>query len=174
MWCIEDSHHWMMIPHTVYERRRELRVREMRQTAIAWDRKYQDIDTGKYNLDKMQAIECLSWNDVVQPDTDEYYGEYRPRKNNVVSLLPLLPEKFVPPDNDFEEECRRDEERKKDYKERHRKGRETLAAKKLETDFEKIFRLTKQELHRAGWIVPDQEISKFIACNVMANSWRPK
>ncbi len=107
-WRIQDAHHWMMTPHTVYERRRELRVREMRQTAIAWDRKYQDIDTGKYKLDKMPAIAALGWQDVIEPEVD-YVIDTRHTRPYVPRLLPVLPEKFVPKDNDFDEECRRDE-----------------------------------------------------------------
>ena len=64
MWRIEDSHKWMMTPHTIYEIRREMRVREMRQTAIAWDRHYLNIETGKLITDKIGTLNSYSWDDI--------------------------------------------------------------------------------------------------------------
>lgn len=61
------SHKWIDNPHTVYERKRELRVRESKHTAMVFDKKYQDIETGKYDSDKLQTLNSHgSLNDLME------------------------------------------------------------------------------------------------------------
>jgi hypothetical protein len=54
------SHKWIDVPFTSYERKRELRVRESVHTVMLFDKQYQDIDTGKFDLDKMPIINSYS------------------------------------------------------------------------------------------------------------------
>lgn len=78
------SHHWVDVPHTAYERRRELRVRESSQSVLSWDRKYFNIDTGKFNTDKLVTIKSYTLQEMVESDyvsghdrTPKYFNEDR-------------------------------------------------------------------------------------------------
>lgn len=119
MW--HQSHKWIMEPYTAYEIRRELRVRESKHTCMLFDRKYYDVEAGKYCFDKLPTIQSLSWSDVYV-DNDNHTEEYFNRpgwatgKNVYIERQKMEEENqkwFTPKDNDFDEECRRDEENKK-------------------------------------------------------------
>jgi len=81
MWL--KSEKFILVPKTVYEIRREMRVRETRQTCIAHERRYYDVDTGKFNLDKMNKIESYSLSDSIDWGADhrQFYYKYIPRFN---------------------------------------------------------------------------------------------
>ena len=114
------SHKWIMEPYTAYEIRRELRVRESRHTVMLFDKKYQNIDTGDYDTDRLETINSYSLGDNVDDfkhNHMEYgYSSYHrasggkyvgggKKDNDTVNHIP----RFVPKDNDFDEECMRDE-----------------------------------------------------------------
>ena len=68
---------WVMTPFTVYERRCELRVRESRQTAIVWDRRYFNIDTMKFSTDHLRTQNSISLYDLMELRDDgqcHYHG----------------------------------------------------------------------------------------------------
>lgn len=67
------SHKWVDKPQTVYERRRELRVRESKHTVMLFDKRYQDIDTGKFNTDKLSTLNCVSWDDLMQTEKESNF-----------------------------------------------------------------------------------------------------
>lgn len=71
-------YHWVMIPFTVYERRAELSVRESRQTAIAWDRKYFNIDTLKFDSNHIKTLNSISLYDlmILRDDGFNHYHGY--------------------------------------------------------------------------------------------------
>lgn len=62
------SHKWKIVPETRLERRQVLNVREPIPTCIAWNMRYQDIDTGKFDRDKMPSIKCTPWEDLINVD----------------------------------------------------------------------------------------------------------
>ena len=65
------SHKWVDTPHTAYERRRELRVRENKQTVVLFDRKYQNIDTGKFDTDKIHSLNTMTIGDIFSSSTKQ-------------------------------------------------------------------------------------------------------
>lgn len=79
MWNIRHAHKWVCQPYTAYEIRRELRVRESRHTCMVYDKKYLNIDTGKYSTDKMQTIYSQSLSEIYDSefiDDSRYIRKY--------------------------------------------------------------------------------------------------
>jgi hypothetical protein len=117
MWRIQDAHRWIDRPETSYERRRELRVRESRHTAMLFDKKYMDYESGKYITDKLTTLNSITLCDMIDDgshnDITYWYSRKRRYQGKYVSHEQEEKTKFIPKDNDFEEECRRDEENKK-------------------------------------------------------------
>jgi len=113
-WSLENSHNWVVTPRTAYETRRELRVRESKHTVMLFDKKYQDIDTGKYCSDKLETLNSQSWYDLIERDyyhaegTSYHYWTNPKAKKRVESDLKW----FEPKDNDFEIEDKIERERK--------------------------------------------------------------
>jgi len=153
------DHRWVNIPHTKSERRREDVVRETAFTAMGFNRKYFDIDTGKFITDKLPTIESCSLYDVFEDCVHEnmQYGNYarhhcsfRYHKRSVQVDEVQEEPKFIPRDRDFDEECRKEEER--------------WAIKRQAAEVERIKPCTKQYIitsnSRIGYIV--------------ANKWKPK
>ncbi len=89
-------------------------LRSFSLTARVRTDKYYDYENDVYLLDKMPAISPLSWDDLLEPEqnlTELYFvsrGE-RGRKNPYIERQKW----FTPKDDDFDEECRRDEEAKR-------------------------------------------------------------
>lgn len=57
-------HTWVDVPMTRTERKRVLNVAENKHTVMIWDRKYQDIDTGKFDTNKMHTINSYTLADI--------------------------------------------------------------------------------------------------------------
>lgn len=108
------SHKWIDIPGTVYETHRELRVRESRHTAMVFNKRYQNIDTGKFDTDKLPTLCSGYLPDLITRESDSTDG-YRPSRQKVTRCNDNA--WFVPKDNDWEEEekIREEEERQKQY-----------------------------------------------------------
>ena len=118
MWM--KPHQWNMVPYTKYEIRRELRVRESRHTAMVFDRKYFNIDTGKYDTDKLSTIYSQSLSDYY----GNGYGCADIRHTQDVYSYEDREPIFIPKDDDFDEECRRDDEIKRKKKETEDRAQE--------------------------------------------------
>lgn len=107
------SHHWVTVPHTVTEIRREMNVRESRHTAMVWNERNYDPDTGKCSLDKIPKLNNSSLADIVVDDNvytiNRWHSYYDWEDRDKEFDIP----KFIPKDNDFEEECRLDNEKQK-------------------------------------------------------------
>lgn len=88
------SHKWILEPYTAYEICRELRVRESRHTVRLYDKKYLDIDTGKFNADKLQSIYSSSLTEMTSP---RRYG-----LDDYGDIPPKYEKWFTPKDDDFE------------------------------------------------------------------------
>jgi hypothetical protein len=114
MWL--KSHQWVDKPETVYERRRELRVRESRHSYMLFDQKYLDIDTGKFVRDKLRKIDSYALADIIDDykhntmsygfkinrlvfDNDEDERLYNDNADR--SIVYNFP-KFTPKDDDFD------------------------------------------------------------------------
>ncbi len=82
-------------------------VRESHVTARVNIDRYYDYENGVYLLDKMPSLSPISWDDLIE--TEGSYGNYRPLSDSRFKKEEAW---FTPKDNDFEEECRRDEEEK--------------------------------------------------------------
>lgn len=113
MWKINDAHHWIIKPHTRYECRSALRVREPRQSALLIDYKYYNHETNKFNLDKIKTINSYALHEIIDDcvhnamrypsrhssfDYDNYENEYE--DDNILSRICNLPI-FKPKDNNF-------------------------------------------------------------------------
>lgn len=85
----------------------------MRQTAIAWPKRYFDIDTLRFETDTLETIPSYSYNEMIE---DDGHQENRGPSHYYAKNLP----RFAPKDNDFEDECRRVAEEKR-IKERVKK-----------------------------------------------------
>lgn len=111
MWL--KSHKWVNHPHTVTERRREMNVRESCHTAMLFDRRYQDIDTGKFDTDKLYTLNNLSLVDLMdEGDSSNWINTYvrqakRDRQQSDTNVYNFP--KYVPKDNGFDEELRREQ-----------------------------------------------------------------
>lgn len=79
------SHKWIDIPHTAYERKRELRVRESMHTVILFDKKYQNIDTGKFDTDRLETIQSCTLGDALD-NSINYYPHYKKQEDNSPEL----------------------------------------------------------------------------------------
>jgi hypothetical protein len=96
-----------MVPHTAYERRRELRVRESRHSFMLFDKKYYDCESGKFIRDKLPIINSYSLCDFYEDEyTDNYNKRSFVRENKHIPNMP----KFIPKDNDWDDEIEEDQE----------------------------------------------------------------
>src|SRR6185503_402669 len=116
MWL--KSHHWVDVPHTIYERRRAMRVRESRHTVMLFDKGYYDVDIGKFNTDKLPTLDSENWSDLI--DSGENYDGL----NHYIRRYRTEEAWFVPKDNDFDEECAREDQIKKEREQREQRERE--------------------------------------------------
>lgn len=62
---------WVITPHTRYEKRCVLNVREPFQTALAWNRRYYDSDTDRFDSNRIK-----SFNSICLAQLIEYEGEF--------------------------------------------------------------------------------------------------
>jgi hypothetical protein len=104
MWSIQQSHKWKYVPYYGREIRREMNVREPSQNVILFSRKYFNVETGKFDSERLPTIHSLNWADIVTPDYEScnnnerhhgIYGEWNERRSE---------KWFVPKDDDFDEE----------------------------------------------------------------------
>jgi hypothetical protein len=97
-----------------------------------FSRKNFNIDTGKYDLDKMESIKCIAWADII----DEHYpdGHSHDRWSDSNKYRHLTIPSFTPKDNDFDEECKRDEELKRKQQEEIKKAQQDVDRIKLELE----------------------------------------
>ncbi len=81
---------------------------------MVFDKKYLNVETGKFDTDKLRTLNSLSLNDLVDNyDHNEFSGAYvrspsrysKQPETNVYNFP-----KHVPKDNDFDEELRREKE----------------------------------------------------------------
>jgi hypothetical protein len=112
MWL--KSHKWILQPYTAYEIRRELRVRESRHTVMLFDKKYFDVEYGKWIKDKLPKIDSYSLADIIDDSVHNnmIYGDERHYYLKEIQEENYSSAWFVPKDNDFDEECRLEEEEK--------------------------------------------------------------
>lgn len=114
MWL--KPHRWVDVPGTRYERRKVLNVRESTHTAMVFDRKYLNIETGKFDTDKLCTLNSMSLLDFMIEESPESYvapARYRRKRDRRIeeerkSSVYNFP-KHVPKDNDFDEELRREQ-----------------------------------------------------------------
>ena len=94
-----------------------MNIRESRHTAMLFDRRYQNIDTGKFDTDKLHTLNNLSLVDLMTEESGEYYSapiRYRHKRERRIeherqASIYNFP-KHVPKDNGFDEELRREKE----------------------------------------------------------------
>jgi hypothetical protein len=188
---MEDSHRWVMKPHTVYERRRELRVRESQHTFMLIDPKHYDCDTGKYITDKLHTINSYSLSDFVEDGDYHNYTRYYLHRGNYAGKNRYIENQkwFTPKDNDFDEECRIEKERKlKDEEEGKRiilEAREKVKQEKMAIAYQKMIDKEKESAYqlqvREAEIIVNQYNAKHdsvrhmpMMANIRPNCWRVK
>lgn len=123
-----------MKPHTYYEIASTMRVRECRQTAIVWPRKYYDIDLCAFDSDRIETInhDGFSLSELMESCDGHHYGEPLPvTAHQEGSSIYNIP-KFTPKDNDFDDECRRDEKRKEQILIESQKEKERFEQEEIE------------------------------------------
>jgi hypothetical protein len=114
MWL--KSHRWVDVPGTRTEKRWATNVRESVHTAMVFDKKYLNVETGKFDTDKLRTLNSLSLIDLVTEETYDYmtysnwnrYKDRKHKKNKKQEASVYNFPKHVPKDNDFDEELRRE------------------------------------------------------------------
>ncbi len=113
MWL--KSHRWVDVPGTRTEKRWAMNVRESSHSAMVFDKRYLNIETGKFDTDKLRTLNSLSLNDLVDNYDDNgarintYVRQAKRDREQKVENVYDFP-KHVPKDNDFDEELRREKE----------------------------------------------------------------
>lgn len=79
-------------------------LRDFHLTANERNYRYLNYETGKVDRDKLPAIRSLSWSELVEPN---HAGGFHGESYSIDRAW------FTPKDDDFDEECRRDEENRK-------------------------------------------------------------
>lgn len=69
-------HQWVHVPHFKTEIRNILNVRQRTLTVRLWEKKYFDIDTCTYILDKCEKIYAQSLCDIFLSKSDYYFISY--------------------------------------------------------------------------------------------------
>lgn len=105
---VRYSHRWKMVPHTVTEIRREMNVRESRHTVMLFDRKYYNIDTGKYDTDRLPTLYHQSLSELVESGDYNNGAPYERYTKFYSKLNPEIEKWFTPKDDDFDDECKAD------------------------------------------------------------------
>ena len=192
MWL--KSHKWVANPHTVTERRREMNVSESRHTAMLFDRRYQNVDTGKFDTDKLHTLNNLSLVDLIIEESPEclvaparYHRKWdRNRREQRDTNVYNFP-KHVPKDNDFDEELKREkaikerqereyalrrlEEHRRVLEEQHielQKKKDAYAKQLAETE-ERLLKERNERFERMQQANHMRHIG-----NVRPNVWKPK
>lgn len=77
MYPYYGTHKWQLVPELRTERRRTLDVvRTPICSAMLFDKRYQNIDTGKFDSDRLETLNSMSWADMMEPEVG--YVEYLP------------------------------------------------------------------------------------------------
>lgn len=189
------SHIWNHVPHYGHETRKEMRVRESTHTVMLFDKKYYDVETGKYITDKLQTIYSESYSDLVESGYgdsgyDNRYKRISREKANKqieefspVYKIPL----FKPKDNDFDYEAKKTkrlsefeshilkskhEQQRIEQLELRKKEEELQLIIKQECAYQEYVRKREMELIR-NRAVKEMDKMKIIG-NIRPNKWRPK
>jgi hypothetical protein len=96
---------WVDKPYTSYQCRREMRVRESRHTAMVFDKRYYNPDSMKFDSNKIDTI----YSQALSSCMDNDYGCQDARHTQYNTHAYIHEPIFIPKDDDFDEECRRDE-----------------------------------------------------------------
>jgi hypothetical protein len=161
------SHKWIMRPDAVSEIRREMNVREPSQNVMVWGKKAYNADTGKYDTDSIATINSYSLSQITKsgnyhPDARHISPDYR--SDDDYSSVYNIP-KFVPKDDDFNEECRQDEPKIID-----------MEAIKLEAESFQALIQMKLDEERENKLARDRVLKRSgdNFCNTIQNKWVPK
>jgi hypothetical protein len=76
MWY--KSHHWVNKPYTKYERKCVMNVRENIHTVMIFDRKYFDVDTLKFDSNRIKTMSHLAIADIIDDNEFGYGKHYKP------------------------------------------------------------------------------------------------
>ncbi len=94
-------HQWLIRPITRTEIRSIQNIREPRQTAIAWPKRYYDVDAMAFDSERMETIPSYSANDYIRSnDPINREGAHHYNFDYGLSKKPW----FTPRDNDWDEE----------------------------------------------------------------------
>lgn len=112
----KPNHHWTAVPSFRIERRNVLHLIKPSYviTAAVHPKRYYNYETNQYDLDKMESIKPQTWDDLIEYIPRNFIPRHRfeEESSERIYYLPHLTEKFIPKDNDFDQECKKDEERK--------------------------------------------------------------
>jgi len=132
MWTVGNSHKWTAVPGTRTETKYYLDGARFHGIPIPlFNRKYLDIDTGKFDLDRIESIKSIAWADIIDHYPD---GHSHDRWSDSNKYRHLSVPSFTPKDNDFDEEYRKDEELKRKQQEEIKKAQQDVDRIKLELE----------------------------------------
>jgi hypothetical protein len=161
------SHKWIDIPSTIYEIRRELRVRESVHTCMIFDNKYQNIDTSKFDTYKIRTLNSDSLVHLID-DSDDYkhgkfnYIEKMDEEYNIVKINRIKELKAIK-SQELEEEKQRKKEIRENYKRLREEYYKKLAIEKEEKEANYRFYLVEREkLRKEEEIAAQERIRKII------------
>jgi len=103
-----QDHKWVANPTTRTERRWALNIYCQRTNVIAIDHKYLNIDTGKFDSDKLPTLYHSSLAEMAVPESHDY-GCQDSRHTRADRYYSRNERWFTPKDDDFDEELEREE-----------------------------------------------------------------
>lgn len=164
-----------------------IEVRDPYCTVYSSPRKYYDPDTGKFNTDKMVTLNSLSLSDMTLDEHEDnwvnpYVNQAKRDREEIkqTSIIYKFP-KFVPKDNDFDEEERLEKQRllakKQEIEKKIAENRQKLVEK--EDEYKKFLKQREEALaqQRAANIQTTGPMSGRLVLritNIRPNNWRPK
>lgn len=152
------SHKWVATPHTRTEKRWAISPREPRQNVVLHSLKYQNIDTGKFDSDKLPTLYHSSLAEMAE--TDDFHCQDA-RHTRADKLRPSNEKWFTPKDDDFDNEPEPIKE-----KDEYRSKVEEIALLIAEQNGYPISSVKR--------IVDNYMEKQAYSCNVKTNKWNPK
>jgi hypothetical protein len=172
------SHKWTDVPGSRYERRYCDSIRETYHSAVIFERKYYDCESGKFIRDKMEKIGSCSLGDAIDVEVGSHHSTntvYRQHSMEREEASPVYNfPKFIPKDDDFDDEMIANKKRIENEIKKERSHQAYLNEQKMkEIEARKISQQIERELIEAREARLAMDKVK-IWGNVRPNNWTPK
>lgn len=164
MWL--KPHQWIDPPYFKTQRKKAVDVvRTPTVSFMLFENRYYNPETGKFNTDKLSTLNSCCMADLEESYSNEStYGNYtthRPTRRYTKENNKW----FTPKDNDFDEECRRDEERSRhSQSEPKREEREPVKPELVRKE-RKVAKVTEVTPKEEDFYMPQDPFSSYRQLN---------